>query len=177
MNQLKDQYRLAGIAVAFLGTPGLNAQARAGEAPPVTEVIISGSSRPQQDALGAKLAYSGIADVASASEVQSLPDVTPLDVLRRLPGVAVLPVLDNERPRDEAAAPVIRGLGAAYNPVTIDGIPVASPGIANGNGSASRGARLNLLPSSMIGGCFSQTSAFNKTLARIPCLSRTSIMR
>lgn len=151
MNQLKDQYRLAGIAVAFLGTPGLNAQARAGEAPPVTEVIISGSSRPQPDALGAKLAYNGIADVVSASEVQSLPDVTPLDVLRRLPGVAVLPVLDNERPRDEAAAPVIRGLGAAYNPVTIDGIPVASPGIANGNGSASRGARLNLLPSSMIG--------------------------
>lgn len=137
--------------MAILNTLGLHDQARAGEAPAITEVVINGSSMPQQDSLAAKLGYPGVADVASASDVQALPDLTPLDVLRRLPGVSVLSAVDNERPRDEAAAPVIRGLGAAYNPVTIDGIPVASPGIANSNGSASRGARLNLLPSSMIG--------------------------
>ncbi|KQV51241.1 MULTISPECIES: TonB-dependent receptor [unclassified Duganella] len=151
MHEVKDQYRLAGIAVAVLNTLAFHGQARAAEEPPIPEVIVSGASDPRQDAVAAKLAYTGIADVAGAGDVQSLPDLTALDVLRRLPGVALLPVLDNERPRDTAAAPVIRGLGAAYNPVTIDGIPVASPGVANGNGSASRGARLNLLPSSMIG--------------------------
>ncbi|HEY0589165.1 MAG TPA: TonB-dependent receptor [Pseudoduganella sp.] len=151
MHAIKNQYRLAGIAVALLHAPTVHAQAHAGEVPSVPEVIISGTSTPQQDAERAKLDYNGIADAAGAAEVQALPATSPLDLLRRLPGVAMLPAQDNERPRDEAAAPVIRGLGAAYNPVTIDGIPVASPGIANGNGSASRGARLNLLPSSMIG--------------------------
>lgn len=151
MHQIKDQFRLAGITLAVLHALGIHAQASAAEAPSIPEVIISGTSSPQQDAIGAKLGYVGIADVADASEAQALPATTPLDLLRRLPGVAVLPAQDNERPRDEAAAPVIRGLGAAYNPVTIDGIPVASPGIANGNGSASRGVRLNLLPSTMIG--------------------------
>ena len=151
MHQIKVQIRLAGIAIAVSNTAGFHAQASAGETPPITEVVISGARDAQQDAREAKLGSSGIADVVSASDVQSLPGASPLDVLRRLPGVAVLPALDNERPRDEPAAPVIRGLGAAYNPVTIDGIPVASPGIANGNGSASRGTRLNLLPSSMIG--------------------------
>lgn len=150
-DQYRDQYRLAGIAMAVINTLGVQAQACAGDMQPLPEVIVSGSSLPRQSALEAKLGYNGIADVAGAGEVQDLPDMTPLDVLRRLPGVAVLPALDNERPRDEAAAPVIRGLGAAYNPVTIDGIPVASPGLANSNGSASRGARLNLLSSSMIG--------------------------
>jgi len=151
MHQIKVQIRLAGIAIAVFNAPGFHAQASAGETPPVIEVVISGARDAQQDAREAKLGSSGIADVASASDVQALPGTTPLDVLRRLPGVSVLPALDNERPRDDAAAPVIRGLGAAYNPVTIDGIPVASPGLANGNGSASRGTRLNLLPSSMIG--------------------------
>lgn len=139
MHQVIDQFRLAGIAMAVLNTLG---QAHAADTPPITEVIVTGASRP--------LGYNGIVEAVDAGEIQALPDLTPRDVLRRLPGVAVLPTMDNERPRDEAAAPVIRGLGAAYNPVTIDGIPVASPGIANSNGSASRGARLNLLPSSML---------------------------
>ncbi len=151
MHQIKVPVRLAGIAFAILNTPLFHAQSRAGEAPPIAEVVISGVRDTQQEAREAKLGSTGIADAASANDVQALPAATPLDVLRRLPGVAVLPALDNERPRDELAAPVIRGLGAAYNPVTIDGIPVASPGIANSNGSASRGTRLNLLPSSMIG--------------------------
>ena len=50
------------------------------------------------------------------------------ETLRRMPGLAVLPTLDNEHPRDETATPVVRGLGAAYNNVTIDGSPIASPG-------------------------------------------------
>jgi len=151
MHQIKEQIRLAGIAIAIFNAPGFYAPARAGDAPPITEVVITSPSLPQQDARAAKLGYNGIAEAASANDIQSLPDMAPLNVLRCLPGIAVLPALDNERPRDEAAAPAIRGLGAAYNPVTVDSIPVASPGVANGNGSASRGTRLNLLPASMIG--------------------------
>lgn len=118
---------------------------------PATIVNVTGIKRAYLKAIESKLDRTGIADVVSANEVQSLPDNTIVETLRRVPGLSVLPTLDNEHPRDEAATPVLRGLGAAYNNVTIDGSPLASPGTPNGNlGSVGRGARLDLLPSSMI---------------------------
>lgn len=178
MYQANDKYRMATMTMAVLGAlsiggsalaqavaatpaqaagPGSpadasNAAAGASQdpaAPP--EVVVTGIRRSNQKAINAKLDHNGIADVVSSSEAQALPDLTTVETLRRLPGLAVLPTLDNEHPRDESATPVIRGLGAAYNNVTVDGVPIASPGTPNGNlGSVSRGVRLDILPSSMI---------------------------
>jgi len=118
---------------------------------PTAVVNVTGIKRAYLKAIESKLDRTGIADVVSANEVQGLPDNTIVEALRRVPGLSVLPTLDNEHPRDEAATPVLRGLGAAYNNVTIDGSPLASPGTPNGNlGSIGRGVRLDLLPSSMI---------------------------
>ncbi|WP_202423844.1 TonB-dependent receptor [Duganella margarita] len=118
---------------------------------PAAVVNVTGIKRAYLKAIESKLDRTGIADVVSANEVQGLPDNTIVEALRRVPGLSVLPTLDNEHPRDEAATPVLRGLGAAYNNVTIDGSPLASPGTPNGNlGSIGRGVRLDLLPSSMI---------------------------
>jgi TonB-dependent receptor len=118
---------------------------------PAAVVNVTGIKRAFLKAIESKLDRTGIADVVSANEVQGLPDNTIVETLRRVPGLSVLPTLDNEHPRDEAATPVLRGLGAAYNNVTIDGSPLASPGTPNGNlGSIGRGVRLDLLPSSMI---------------------------
>lgn len=121
------------------------------DATPAAIVNVTGIKRAYLKAIESKLDRTGIADVVSANEVQGLPDNTIVETLRRVPGLSVLPTLDNEHPRDEAATPVLRGLGAAYNNVTIDGSPLASPGTPNGNlGSIGRGVRLDLLPSSMI---------------------------
>ncbi|MFK3740831.1 TonB-dependent receptor [Massilia sp. TN1-12] len=121
------------------------------ETAPAAIVNVTGIKRAYLKAIESKLDRTGIADVVSANEVQGLPDNTIVETLRRVPGLSVLPTLDNEHPRDEAATPVLRGLGAAYNNVTIDGSPLASPGTPNGNlGSIGRGVRLDLLPSSMI---------------------------
>ncbi len=117
----------------------------------VAEVVVTGIKRSNLKAINSKLGYRGVSDVVSANEVQALPDLTIVEALRRVPGLAALPTTDNEHPRDEAATPVIRGLGAAYNNVTVDGMPLASPGTPNANlGSNGRGVRLDLLPSSMI---------------------------
>ncbi len=117
----------------------------------VDEVVVTGIRGSNQRAINSKLKATGIVDVVSANEVQALPDLTIVEALRRIPGLSVLPATDNEHPRDEAATPVIRGLGPAYNNVTIDGSPIASPGTPNGNlGSIGRGVRLDILPSSMI---------------------------
>ncbi|PXA87405.1 TonB-dependent receptor [Nostoc sp. 3335mG] len=114
-------------------------------------MIVTGIRRSNEQAINSKLKARNITDVISASEVKALPDLTIVEALRRVPGLSVLPATDNEHPRDEAAVPVIRGLNATYNNVTIDGLEVASPGTPQANqGSMNRGVRLDILPSSMI---------------------------
>jgi TonB-dependent receptor len=116
-----------------------------------TDILVTGIRRSNEAAINSKRAALNITDVISATEARALPDNTIVEALRRVPGVSVLPAIDNEHPRDEASTPVIRGLGSTYNNVTIDGLTIASPGTPNGNlGSVTRGVRLDILPSSMI---------------------------
>ncbi|MBY9064322.1 TonB-dependent receptor plug domain-containing protein [Sphingomonas yunnanensis] len=116
------------------------------------EVVVTGIRRANAAAIAAKRSATNIVDVVSATDVRALPDATIVEALRRIPGLSVLPATDNEHPRDEAATPVLRGLGPSYNNVTIDGLTIASPGTPNGTlGSITRGTRLDILPSSMVG--------------------------
>ncbi len=142
----------ATIALLAVCTP-----AWAQETPPSADggtqddIVVTGIRRANLGAIESKRAATNIIDVVSATDVRALPDATIVEALRRVPGLSVLPAIDNEHPRDEASTPVIRGLGPNYNNVTIDGLLVASPGTPNGNlGSVTRGVRLDILPSSMI---------------------------
>lgn len=142
--------------VSLLASPAF-AQAQDGTKPAAsngdgaTQVVVTGIRRSNQIAIASKFNATNITDVISASEVKALPDLTIVEALRRVPGLSVLPATDNEHPRDEAAIPVLRGLGAVYNNVTIDGMEVASPGTPQANqGSMNRGVRLDILPSSMV---------------------------
>ena len=140
------------IVLALSQSAGAQEAAVATAAGQRAVVNVTGLRQAYQDATDSKLEHAGIIDVVGATEVQGLPDNTIVEALRRIPGLSVLPTSDSEHARDEAAAPVIRGLSAAYNNVTIDGSPLASPGSSNGNlRSIGRGARLDILPSSMIG--------------------------
>ena len=115
------------------------------------DIVVTGIRSSNDSAIRTKLKAVNIIDVVSSDDVQALPDTTIVEALRRIPGLSVLPITDNEHGRDEAATPVIRGLGPEYNNVTIDGMQIASPGTPNGtDGSANRGVRLDLLPSSMV---------------------------
>ncbi|MCJ2185782.1 TonB-dependent receptor [Novosphingobium beihaiensis] len=116
-----------------------------------TPITVIGQRFADQRALDAKRRMRNIADALSIDEVRRLPDSTVADAMRRIPGVSVLPVADNEHPRDVPIAPVVRGLTQAYNNVTIDGMPIASTGIPDaGSNSASRGVRLDILPASAV---------------------------
>lgn len=118
---------------------------------PTTDIVVTGIRRANNIAIDAKRRSTNIIDAIGSNEARALPDTTIVESLRRIPGLSVIPITDNEHPRDEAATPVIRGLGPAYNNVTIDGLPVASPGTPNGTlGSIARGVRLDILPTSMI---------------------------
>lgn len=115
------------------------------------EITVTGQRGANQNAIAIKRRERNIVDAISSDEAQRLPDLTIVNAMRRIPGVSVLPVADNEHPRDEAIAPVLRGLNQSYNNVTINGLPVASPGIPqSGTGAAGRGVRLDILPTSLV---------------------------
>ncbi|MXP25420.1 TonB-dependent receptor [Altererythrobacter indicus] len=114
-------------------------------------LIVIGQRLADQAAIAIKEREVNISDAVAADDVQRLPDSTVVDALRRIPGVSVLPIADNEHPRDVPIAPVVRGLSQAYNNVTINGLAVASTGIPDAqSNSVSRGVRLDILPASVI---------------------------
>ena len=117
----------------------------------VEALVVTGQRRAQLSAAAIKRDNDAVVDVVSSDDVQRLPDLTVVSALRRIPGVSVLPVSDNEHPRDEAISPVLRGLNQAYNNVTVNGLPIASTGTPlSGSGAAGRGVRLDILPTSFV---------------------------
>jgi TonB-dependent receptor len=150
---------LPGAQQAGARAPSANGEVAAETSPATVDlpedtapdIVVTGIRRSNQAAIESKRNATNIIDVVSATDARALPDLTIVETLRRVPGLAVLPATDNEHPRDEAATPVLRGLGPAYNNVTLDGLTIASPGTPQANlGSINRGVRLDLLPTSMI---------------------------
>lgn len=116
-----------------------------------SDIVVTGIRRANQAAIDAKKNAVNIIDAIGTSDVKALPDNTIVEAVRRIPGLSIIPTTDNEHPQDEAVTPVVRGLGPAYNNVTIDGLAIASPGTPNTIiGSLARGARLDILPASMV---------------------------
>lgn len=138
--------------------PGRTVRPRAVPMPTVPDtveadapLIVIGQRIADQRALEVKRRARNIVDAVSSDEARRLPDATVVDAMRRIPGVSVVPIADNEHPRDVPIAPVVRGLTQAYNNVTINGLPIASTGIPDAaSNSASRGVRLDLLPTSLV---------------------------
>lgn len=139
-----------GTEIARAAAEPAATAAAEGDGPPI-DIVVTGQRGANQDAIAIKRRERNVVDAVSSDEAQRLPDLTIVNAMRRIPGVSVLPVADNEHPRDEAIAPVLRGLNQSYNNVTVNGLPVASPGIPqSGTGAAGRGVRLDILPTSLV---------------------------
>lgn len=122
------------------------------EAEKLTAVVVTGQRASNIASVAAKRSEFRVMDAISADEARALPDSTLAETVQRVPGVAVTYNADNRNGRDEAQRPVIRGMDARYNNATVDGAPLASTDSNNWTtgGSGVRGARLDLLPSSML---------------------------
>lgn len=95
-------------------------------------------------AVATKQTEERVMDVLTKEQIQSLPDATVTDTVKRVAGVSVSFNPDNVNGRDEAQFIAIRGLDGSYNNVNIDGAPMASTDLT------SRSARTNMLPSSLV---------------------------
>lgn len=95
-------------------------------------------------AVATKQTEERVVDVLTRDQIESLPDATVTDTVKRVAGVSVSFNPDNVNGRDEAQFIAIRGLDGSYNNVAIDGAPMASTDLT------SRSARTNMLPSSLV---------------------------
>ncbi|WP_313275004.1 TonB-dependent receptor plug domain-containing protein, partial [Stenotrophomonas sp.] len=77
----------------------------------------------------------GVQDAVASDSMGDYPDMNVAESLQRLPGVSVT------RDQGEGRFVVIRGLDAALNSVSIDGIAIGTPE------DASRAAPLDVIPS------------------------------
>lgn len=102
-------------------------------------VLVVGEALSLQRAIAEKRNQDVISDGVSADEVGTIPDYGLGEALERVPGVSA--ELNNGR--GEAQFITLRGLSAAYNAVTIDGIRLPSTETGNRNIS------LDILPSSL----------------------------
>ncbi|MGF1455930.1 MAG: TonB-dependent receptor [Alphaproteobacteria bacterium] len=103
-------------------------------------MVVFGTGLAQQRAIETKRNTLQIVDALSEDDIGRLPDLNVAAALRRVPGLAI------QNDQGEARFPVIRGLNAEFNRVTIDGATVASP---------ERGTRtvpLDIIPASLLAG-------------------------
>jgi|GEM_PF-1214928 len=109
--------------------------------PSVESILI----RATRDALSTKRYAAQIMDTLTAAQLRTAPDLDVVDAARRIVGVSAMPSTDDNRSDNTLQSITIRGLNNSYNLITLDGGQIAS---AN---NTYRGARLDLIPASMLG--------------------------
>lgn len=128
------------MALAALGALGA-ARAQTAPAPAAAapqRVLITGQAASLRNALDTQEAADHIVSALSADGIGQLPDINAAEALQRLPGLSV------ERDQGEGRYVRIRGLGADFNSVTINGALVPAPD------AERRGVAMDVLPAGLV---------------------------
>ncbi|RVU07542.1 TonB-dependent receptor [Novosphingobium umbonatum] len=124
---------LAASAMIALGTAQQAAAQQAEEAKP-TEIIVTGFRASLNSALGVKKATAAAVDVIKAEDIAEFPDLNLAESLQRIPGVAI------NRVNGEGRNVSVRGLGADYTRVRINGMEaIGTTGGTDNSGGVNRG--------------------------------------
>jgi len=107
-------------------------------------VVVVRKRSQNSAAVADKQTQDRVMDAVTKEQIETLPDASVTDVVKRIAGVSVSFNPDNVNGRDEAQFIAIRGLDGSYNNVVIDGATMASVD------QTTRSARTNMLPASMV---------------------------
>jgi iron complex outermembrane recepter protein len=100
---------------------------------PGEEIIVSGFRASLDSALRAKREDLGIVDVINAEDIGKFPDTNLAEALQRIPGVVI------DRDAGEGRSITVRGLGADFTRVRINGIEaLATTGGTDSSGGSNR---------------------------------------
>ena len=128
---------LMGAAVVGLVAGGAMAQEQDGsdEAEARQEtVVVTGFRQSLQQAIGIKRNESAIVDAISAEDIADFPDLNLAESLQRIPGVSI------DRVGGEGRQITVRGLGADFTRIRINGMEaLATSGASDASGASNRG--------------------------------------
>ncbi len=104
----------------------------------VEEVLVIGQAAQLQRALDRQRYSDGIVSAINADAIGELPDANAAEALQRIPGLSI------ERDQGEGRFVRVRGLGADFNSVAVNGTQIPAPE------AGSRAVALDVIPSSLI---------------------------
>jgi outer membrane receptor for ferrienterochelin and colicin len=84
------------------------------------EVVVTGIRSSLKRAMDTKRDATGVVDAITAEDIGDFPDTNLAEALQRITGVAI------DRDRGEGARVTVRGFGADFNLVTLNGPPDAN---------------------------------------------------
>lgn len=128
---------LMGAAAVGLIAGGATAQEQ--ETPDDTEarqetVVVTGFRQSLQQALNLKKNDSSIVDAITAEDIADFPDLNLAESLQRIPGVSI------DRVAGEGRQITVRGLGADFTRIRINGMEaLATSGASDASGASNRG--------------------------------------
>lgn len=131
----KPLFLAISVTLSAIAAPALAAAAGAPAATDLDRIEVRPQAESQARAVELKRDAQAILDAVSSDAMGDYPDKNVAESLQRLPGVSVT------RDQGEGRYVVIRGLDAALNSVTIDGIAMGTPE------DSSRSAPLDVIPS------------------------------
>jgi iron complex outermembrane recepter protein len=114
--------------------------------PEVETIVVTGFRASLENALNKKREDNGIVDVIKAEDIAKFPDTNLAESLQRIPGVVI------DRDAGEGRSITVRGLGADFTRVRINGIEaLATTGGTDSSGGAnrSRGFDFNVFASEL----------------------------
>lgn len=103
-------------------------------------VVITAQARGQTEAINQQIASRTVKNVVSSTKIQELPESNAAEAVGRLPGVSLA------RSGGEGTKVMIRGMGAKYTKIQIDGVNMAA------TGEGDRSADLSMISPYMLEG-------------------------
>ncbi len=103
------------IAIGVSLCVPVGAQDTMTEAPMIEEVVVKGIRSSLKRAMDTKRDSQGVVDAITAEDIGDFPDTNLAEALQRITGVAI------DRQRGEGATVTVRGFGADFNLVTLNG--------------------------------------------------------
>lgn len=125
------------VTSAIVAAPAVMAQeapAPIAKEPAAAEIVVTGFRASLNSALGVKKASAAAVDVIKAEDIAEFPDLNLAESLQRIPGVAI------NRVNGEGRNVSVRGLGADYTRVRINGMEaIGTTGGTDNSGGVNRG--------------------------------------
>ncbi|MDZ7725269.1 MAG: carboxypeptidase-like regulatory domain-containing protein [candidate division KSB1 bacterium] len=84
------------------------------------DVVVTAQARAQTETINQQISARTVKNIVSATKIQELPEANAAEAVGRLPGVSL------ERSGGEGTKVLIRGMGAKYTKVQVDGVDMTA---------------------------------------------------